>query len=120
MREVAAREPEHTGIVDAGLCHGTSGMAHLLNRCYQASGDEQLRDAAIVWFRRTLARRELGKGVGGFLSPPENAGAGPWREAHDLLEGAVGIGLTLLGACTDSEPRWDRLVLCDVPVREAA
>lgn len=119
MREVAAREPEHTGIVDSGLCHGTSGMAHLLNRCYQASGDPLLRDAAIAWFRRTLTRREPGKGIGGFLSPPIDAGSGPWRAAHALLEGGTGIGLSLIAACTDSEPRWDRLLLCDVPLREA-
>ena len=49
-----------------GLCHGAIGLGHLLNRCYQASGDaaRALRDAARRWFTRGLALRGQGEGIG--------------------------------------------------------
>ncbi|HEV7518071.1 MAG TPA: lanthionine synthetase LanC family protein, partial [Thermoanaerobaculia bacterium] len=41
-RHAAARPAEGAGVVDAGLCHGAAGVAHLFNCLYQASGDEAL------------------------------------------------------------------------------
>ena len=95
-REVAARAPEHTQITEAQLCHGASGLAHLLARGHHASGDPTLRASAIEWYRRALA----------LPVPPRG----------DLLEGAPGIGLALLAAISDTEPAWDRRLLCDLPV----
>jgi hypothetical protein len=34
-----------------------------------------------------------------------------------LLTGAAGIGLALVAATSDVEPRWDITLVCDVPVR---
>ncbi len=96
-RDVASRLPEHTQIVEAQLCHGAVGLAHLLARCHHASGDPALRESAIEWYRRALA-----------LPVPPRA---------DLLEGAPGIGLALLAGLSTTEPAWDRRLLCDLPVR---
>jgi hypothetical protein len=120
VRAAADRAPEDCNIVDAGLCHGASGMAHVLNRCYQASGDPALRIAAIDWYARALDRREPGRGIGGFLTPPPGGRPGAWRAATDLLEGGTGIGLALIAAVAECEPSWDRLLLCDVPIAGAA
>jgi lantibiotic biosynthesis protein len=120
VRAAAARAPEDCNIVDAGLCHGASGMAHVLNRCHQASGDPALRVAAIDWYARTLDRREPGRGIGGFLTPPPGGRAGAWHAATDLLEGGTGIGLALIAAVAECEPGWDRLLLCDVPTAGSA
>lgn len=111
---VAERDPQATGIVDAGLCHGASGLGHLLGRAYAASGDAALRAASTRWFERALAFRRAG-GIGGFWSPPPGGQAGDWSPAPGFLEGATGIGLTLLGALGTAEPAWDRLLLVDVP-----
>jgi lantibiotic biosynthesis protein len=35
-----------------GICHGTAGTAHMLNRLYQQTGDERLRLAAVHWYRQ--------------------------------------------------------------------
>ncbi|HEU0036518.1 MAG TPA: lanthionine synthetase C family protein [Kofleriaceae bacterium] len=94
---VAQRAPDATKIVDATLCHGAAGLAHLMNRCYQASREPGFRDAAIAWLDRALAMRETWAG-------------------GDLLEGLPGIGLVLLAATTAEEPRWDAMLLCDLPV----
>jgi hypothetical protein len=118
----SARRPEALcGINDAGLCHGAIGLAHLYNRAYQATGDGEFRSAARSWFERGLARRVPGEGVAGFRMywvDPITSQPG-WRASPDFLEGAGGIGLALLAGVTAEEPRWDRLLVCDLPPREA-
>jgi lantibiotic biosynthesis protein len=98
--ECAERPVELCDVVDPYLCHGAIGLAHLANRFYQASGDARFRDAARAWFDRGLALYE---------------DAPPPRVAHDLLEGAAGVGLALLAAIDSTEPGWDRLLLADLP-----
>ena len=48
---------EQAGVLDAGLCHGTAGVAHLYMRRHRASGDAELGQAARIWLDRTLALR---------------------------------------------------------------
>jgi lantibiotic modifying enzyme len=88
------------------LCHGTAGLLHLYNRLYQATGQAVFRDAAAHWLDDTLALCE--RDDGSLLS--ELA-----RDRPGLLTGAAGIGLALLAAIADREPRWDIVLLCDVP-----
>ncbi len=114
MALVAERDLKATGIVDAGLCHGASGLGHLLGRAYAASGDVALRAASTRWFERALAFRREG-GIGGFWSPPPGGQTGDWSPTPGFLEGATGIGLALLGALGTAEPAWDRLLLVDLP-----
>jgi class I lanthipeptide synthase len=111
----AARDPDGCGVVDAGLCHGAMGLAHLYNRFYQATADEPFRAASRTWYARGLAMRQPGRGIGGFTVPYP---AGPVT-THDLLEGASGIGLALLAGLSREEPGWDRLLLADVHFGQA-
>ena len=114
-RHAAARPAEGSGVLDAGLCHGAAGVAHLFNRLYQASGDETLGEAARAWFERTLALRRPGEGIGGFLAwqPTGEDRMGPldWGTDPGFLTGAAGIGLALLAATTPVDPDWDRTLL---------
>ena len=50
----AGRAPELTGVSDAGLCHGTAGLAHLFARMHQLTGETELAAAAVFWLERTL------------------------------------------------------------------
>jgi lantibiotic biosynthesis protein len=90
----AARPPDQTGVVDAGLCHGSAGLAHLFNRMYQMTAEPSLADAARFWAERTL---ELGA---------RSAWNGP-----GLLEGAAGVALAMAAASTTAEPAWDQMLL---------
>jgi class I lanthipeptide synthase len=115
-RRTIARE-----VFDAGVCHGASGIAHLYNRLYQATHDERFAEAARFWIEATLGMRTPGSGLGGF-STPHRAAPGEALDATAdprLLTGAAGIALVLISAATDLEPSWDRLLLCDVPLRTA-
>ncbi len=113
-RAVARRPAEQCGIQDAGICHGSAGLAHLCNRLYQATGDSELGAAARRWLVRTLDDRQPGLGVGGYLAwaPAEqDSNQMTWVADPGFLTGAAGIGLALLAATTAVEPGWDRILL---------
>jgi lantibiotic modifying enzyme len=111
-RAVAARPVERTGIRDAGLCHGTAGVAHILNRLHHATGRPELADAARRYLAHTLELRRPGGGIAGYAAHdvPDDPATRATCQA-DLLTGAAGIGLALLAATTAVEPRWDRVLL---------
>ena len=112
-RKAAAWPIDQVGVKDAGLCHGTAGVAHLFNRLYQASGgDPALAQAARGWFERTLEMRRPGEGSGGFLAWDVDEGDEMgWRRDPGFLMGAAGIGLALPAAATATVPAWDRVLL---------
>jgi hypothetical protein len=114
-RAAASRRGKETGVVDAGLCHGSAGLAHLFNRLYQASGDPRLAEAAVFWIERTLEMRKPGDGIGGFrFWEVDDAHELGWRADPGFLGGAAGVGLALLAAATPIEPAWDRLLLASI------
>jgi lantibiotic modifying enzyme len=110
------RPADQSGVKDAGLCHGASGLGHIFNRMYQATGDARLATAARAWFERTLAMRRPGRGIGGFETwMPRDNGSSEWVTDPGLLTGAAGIALALSAATTPVEPAWDAMMLVAVP-----
>jgi lantibiotic biosynthesis protein len=114
----ALRAGGHGMPADAGLCHGTAGVAHMFNRLFQATGDSIFEEAACLWFERTLQMRQQGAGIAGYRAfhgdPKE---PGKWVDSPGFLEGTTGIGLSFLAATSEVEPDWDRLLLISVPPR---
>ncbi|HYH98227.1 lanthionine synthetase C family protein, partial [Hyalangium sp.] len=112
-REVALRPPEHFELTEAGLCHGTAGLAHMHHRLFQATGEALFAETAREWFRRTLALRQPGTGLAGFWTaePP----APPAPAEPGLLYGVAGIALALASAVEPLEPTWDRMMLLELP-----
>jgi len=113
-RGMAARPRDQSQVVDAGLCHGAAGVAHLFNRLAQATGDAELARTADTWFGHALAMRQSGADVGGFPRGSYQDGAMVWEPSADLLTGASGIALALHAAISPIEPAWDQLLLADL------
>ncbi|HSF44241.1 MAG TPA: lanthionine synthetase LanC family protein [Thermoanaerobaculia bacterium] len=108
----ALRYRDEAGVSDPALCHGTAGLSHLFHRLYLATGDPALLAAARRWLERTLALRQPGQGIGGYLRRGRLAdGRLAGIPDSGFLGGAAGIGLALLAAATPVEPAWDRLLL---------
>jgi lantibiotic modifying enzyme len=117
-RVCAERPLDGSGVVDAGVCHGAAGNAHLFNRLYQATGDPLYADAARSWFERALEQRRPGEGLGGYIMyVVDDKGELGWRGDAGFLTGSAGVGLALLAATTPVEPEWDRLLVVSVPPR---
>ncbi len=117
-RIAAARPPDQAGVIDAGLCHGAAGVAHLFNRLFQATREGTFRDAAVFWYERTLDLRLPEGGVAGYRAwGPDQAGVLGWRDERGFLTGAAGIALALIAAVSCEEPAWDRMLLPSPPAR---
>jgi len=103
----------YNGVIDAPICHGAAGIAHIFNRIYQTDGDPRCLKAALAWVERTLEMRRPGLGVGGYLSftRPDPLAAEVWEPSPAFLDGENGIALALLAALTPVEPDWDRMLL---------
>lgn len=112
----ARRAIDEASVTDAGLCHGASGLGHLFNRIYQATGDELFKQAALYWYERTFEMRRSDQGVAGFRTIiTRDNGEVVWLDDPGFLSGAAGIGLSLIAATTCVEPEWDRLLLVSTP-----
>jgi lantibiotic biosynthesis protein len=114
----AAKRPQATSRVrDAGLCHGSAGLAHLFNRIYQQTGEPALAEASRRWFEHALDFRRPGKGLAGYRAFfMDEDGTESWRSDPGLLEGVTGIGLALLGGLSDFEPAWDRVMMLSAAI----
>lgn len=119
LRKVATwRDEEEAGVIDAGICHGAAGNAHLFNRLYQATGETLFQDAARHWYERTLDFRQPAAGLGGFLTLRQREdGESEWVPCADFLNGAAGVGLVLLAATRAEIPSWDECLLISLPPR---
>jgi hypothetical protein len=92
--QAARRTVSRSGIDNPYLCHGAAGLAHIFARLAHATDSDALRGAAERWLAEVFDRW-----------PRDATGE------TGLLTGAAGVGLVLLAAATNLEPRWDRVLL---------
>jgi lantibiotic biosynthesis protein len=83
--------------IDAALCHGATGRAHLFARLADMLASDELHAAATRWHRHALAQ---------LAAPDALATYKP-----GIQVGLAGIGLALLAATHDRDPAWDRMLL---------
>jgi len=100
------RKLEEEFVMDAGLCHGAAGLAHMYNRMYRNTGKEIFADASRFWLQETLKMATFPDGMGGYKTWKTEKYGG-WLNEAGVLEGAAGIGLALLAAVSESDPAWD-------------
>jgi lantibiotic modifying enzyme len=97
-------------VMDAGLCHGTAGIAHIFNRMYINTKILEFKEAADYWFMETLKMAKFEDGLAGFKAWHTQEYGG-WTNDFGLLEGIAGIGLAMLSYVTEIEPAWDECLL---------
>ncbi len=115
--QAALRGLTSSKVKDSGLCHGAFGVAHLLNRLYQGTGDHRLREGALRWFREGLALERPGEAIAGFPAwRVDRAAGGSWTPDASLLTGAAGTALALLAGISVVEPTWDRILMASFAV----
>jgi hypothetical protein len=47
-------------VVDAGICHGAGGIAHIFNRLFYKTGIYQFKDASLYWYEVTIGMANKG------------------------------------------------------------
>jgi len=104
------KEDENTGVVDAGLCHGSAGIAHIYNRMYNYTKKQEFKNSADYWLNKTLEFAMHEDTLSGYKMFRTEEHGGP-QEEFGFLEGIAGIGLMYISAISDVEPAWDECLL---------
>lgn len=91
-------------VLDAGLCHGTSGIASIFYRMWWNEKRDEYAAASEYWINKTIELAKYDNGPAGYLYSYKSYGLVP---AYHLLEGISGIGIVLLYYLSQIEPEWD-------------
>jgi len=89
--------------MDSGLECGLLSVAHHFNHIYQFSKDIKFKNVACLCYSKLLQKSE----IRGDEKIWQTASKGIWCQHDGLLNGLSGIGLSLLSAVSDIEPKWD-------------
>ncbi len=93
-----------TKVMDAGFCHGSTGIAHIFNKLYLETKVPSFRSASNYWIERTIQYAMQNDGIIGFKK--YNSIKNEYESCDNLLEGNAGIGLALLSYFTEDFD-WD-------------
>ncbi|MCS6133881.1 hypothetical protein G3496_02885 [Shewanella baltica] len=108
--KAAQRRLTSSQVQDAGICHGSAGLALIFQVITRYYTESSLSQAAQYWFEHTLALYQT-SGLDGFNAVREQDNSTCRLPDHGLLGGYAGIGLVLLMAF-DVETNWlDALLL---------
>lgn len=96
-----------TGIKDAGLCHGTAGIATIYDRMGKLTGCNEFRVAAEYWITETVRFAAESSRNAGYKTWTSNGG----RYETNVLSGIAGIGIALNSFLLKIDNKWDNCLL---------
>lgn len=99
-RDAAATDANITGI-----CHGSSGVAHIFFRMFLKTGNHCFEEACHYWLKKTLSLGNEPTGIIGHVFP-ENYNSQPL----DLLIGISGISTVILSFLNPDLISWDESI----------
>lgn len=97
-----------TAVMDAGICHGSAGIAMIYRRLYIETGNPVFSKATDYWIEQTLKFSE-GEDVLSDYMPYRSDEVKEY--SYNLLEGISGIGLVILDRLNDDNQKWDEMFL---------
>lgn len=102
------RDAKNGSVQDACLCHGSAGIAVMLQQAGINANDSKLLENAQHWWRTALTQNNFPDGPAGykFYHHPE------YVNSHNMLEGICGIGLSLITfVAPEIRPAWAESLL---------
>lgn len=109
FHEISLHRNRKNGAVhDACICHGSAGIAHILQQAGLATREPVIMEAAEQWLQTTLQMNTWADGPAGykFYHHPE------YLNSHNVLEGIAGIGLSLISFLDPKiKPEWNESLL---------
>ena len=94
-------------VQDAGICHGSVGIALIFRRMYIETKNVLFLETARHWINQTLDYATYADGLAGY----KTWWIEKWIRDFSLLNGISGIGLTFLSFLSDDSQDWDELFL---------
>ncbi|HRG39308.1 MAG TPA: lanthionine synthetase LanC family protein [Bacteroidia bacterium] len=109
MNLATSIDEKYAGALDAGICHGTAGIAQLFKRFFWETNDEKYLRSSDQWIQATLEMAVYKDGYAGYKTYSSEAYGGP-RLEYGFLSGICGIGSVLLSSLSDKPTVWDRVL----------
>jgi lantibiotic modifying enzyme len=104
------RNLQENMIMDAGICHGSAGIAYVFWNLYKNTGVQAFCETTDYWLEHTVKMAKYTDGLAGFKTwSPKNIGQ--YIKSDTLLEGISGIGLVLLSHLKSNEITWDESLM---------
>ena len=102
------KDLKSNSVIDAGICHGTSGIAHIFNRVYNSTKEQEFKNAADYWVSKTIEFARYQDGIAGYKAYSSLRGL---YNTYGILEGVSGIGLMLVSWLNSELMDWDECLL---------
>jgi lantibiotic modifying enzyme len=96
-------------VVDAGLCHGSSGIALVFDHFYHETGSSLILATRNFWLQKTLEMCIHEDSASGFKAFDSESNS--FYVNSNFLEGDAGIGLMLLDFMTGNRGNWRKSLL---------
>ncbi len=96
-------------VIDAGVCHGSFGIAQIFNFMYMQTKMPDFREATEYWLNNGLERAFHEDGYAGYKCW-QGAEKG-WMNNLSLLDGIAGIGLAILSYLSEDLSDWDECLM---------
>jgi hypothetical protein len=107
MEAVYRRPPSARRIDAPTFCHGVAGLLQITLRFAQDTGLALFPEQAVALADQLLSSYDERHPFGFAAIDPDGSSV----DRPGVLDGAAGVAMVLLAACTDAEPRWDRCFL---------
>lgn len=101
MRRMIAKD---TGVKDAGICHGSAGIAHIYHKMWHKTNLQAFKKSSEYWIGVTLDFASYEDTVSGYKK--FDAVSAQYQPSSCLLDGSAGIGLVLISYITN-DFSWD-------------
>jgi lantibiotic modifying enzyme len=94
-------------VQDAGICHGSAGIAMIYNRMFLETRRNEFKEASNYWLGQTINFSQFSDGLVGYKTCRLDG----WICDYSLLTGITGIGLVFLSCLKNDKQMWDEMVL---------
>nr|WP_297169240.1 lanthionine synthetase LanC family protein [uncultured Dysgonomonas sp.] len=100
-------DPYLNMVLDAGLCHGSAGIAYILRKLHKMTNLQLFEDRSSYWLKKTIECGTHSDGIAGYLFLRNNSRL-PLR---GFLEGVSGVGISLISSNYSIDTSWDESLL---------
>ena len=94
-------------VVDAGICHGSAGIALIYYRLYIETQMREFNEATNHWLKQTINFSKYEDGLAGYKTSLIDE----LKCDYSLLTGISGIGLALISCIEKGNQEWDEMLL---------
>ncbi|MCK8496080.1 lanthionine synthetase C family protein [Spirosoma sp. RP8] len=103
-----------TKIIDAGICHGSAGVAYIYRKVYEITNIITFKECYEFWIKYTIDGFSFNDGIGGYkFYIPDKELRFNWINNLSFLEGASGVGLVVMNYKYNNTSNWDQLLMLD-------